>query len=175
MTSRRIRATTVAPRATSVVSRAVSCPPTSYRRSNQVVVVLSSPAFKGSSRIFTAKSAMAKREQSLPLSPREQLERRVSARRVINTVTGPYLLPMYQPYQSIYQPYISMHRPHYVRRYFATTRDVIPDKYPERVVTLPLIRKKYRKVMKRFHLNLICFIENLCFVNVNYTNVKGWT
>ena len=68
-----------------------------------------------------------------------------------------------------------MYRPHYVRRYFATTRDVIADKHPERVVTQPLIRIKYRKVMKRFHLNLIFVIENLCFVNVNYTNVKGWT
>ena len=39
VTSRRIRATTVAPRATSVVSRAVSCPPTSFRRSNQAALV----------------------------------------------------------------------------------------------------------------------------------------
>ncbi|XP_052063257.1 uncharacterized protein LOC127702959 isoform X9 [Mytilus californianus] len=154
VTSNRLRATSVVNRPAPLTSRAVSCPPTS-RRSNQVVVILNRPAFQGRSRVFYAKSAAsAVREQSLPpinfaqkrvLSPMEQLERRVAARRLINTVAGPFLLPKYHPYQSMYQPYISMYRPTYMSRYHATLKDVIPHRYPSGGMPSSLKRKKYRK------------------------------
>ncbi|XP_076112731.1 uncharacterized protein LOC143080650 isoform X16 [Mytilus galloprovincialis] len=154
VTSNRVRATSVVARPAPLTSRAVSCPPTS-RRSNQVVVILNRPAFQGRSRVFYAKSrAPAVREQSMPpinfarnivISPMEELRGRVAARRVINTVTGSFLLPKYQPYQSMYQPYISSYRPTNMRRYLATLKDVIPSRYPSEGLSSSLKRKKYRK------------------------------
>lgn len=176
MTSRRVRQTSVVRTPTPVTtSRAVSCPPVS-RGSSQVVVVLTSPAFKGGSRVFSAKSAaMAVRERSLPppvislersksvhpqLLPSDILEKRINARRIINTVAGPYMLPLYHPYQSIYQPYISMYQPLYARRkYLATLKDV-PSRGRVAVLASPLRRKKYRKVIKKSTGFGILFMSN---------------
>lgn len=186
MTSNRVRATSVVARPAPLTSRAVSCPPTS-RRSNQVVVILNRPAFQGRSRVFYAKSrAPAVREQSMPpinfarnivISPMEELRGRVAARRVINTVTGSFLLPKYQPYQSMYQPYISSYRPTNMRRYLATLKDVIPSRYPSEGLSSSLKRKKYRKVIKKniFTCIRLFFGIIVIFVNVNTSIFKGWT
>lgn len=97
----------------------------------------------------------------------EELRGRVAARRVINTVTGSFLLPKYQPYQSMYQPYISSYRPTNMRRYLATLKDVIPSRYPSEGLSSSLKRKKYRKVIKKktFSPAFDCFLELLLYLS----------